>query len=64
MANDPLWKRLVGAFCGLGIAVALLLLFREGGVSGEELQEWQTAIVMGAGAAAIVLWLVMRQRNK
>jgi hypothetical protein len=64
MASDPLWKRLVGAFCGLGLAVALLLWFRQGGVSGAEIQHWQTVIVMAAGAAAIVLWLTMRKRSK
>jgi hypothetical protein len=63
MAQDPPWKRIVGGLCGVGILVAVLLLVRNGGVSAEEIEGWQLAIVGGAGLAGAVLWYV-RKRDR
>jgi hypothetical protein len=64
MAKDPAWKRVVGGLCGIGIMVAVLLLLRQRGVSGEDAQEWETAIVIGAAAAGVVLWIVKRRQRR
>jgi len=62
MAKGPAWKRIVGGLCGIGIMVAVLLLLRQRGISGEDAQQWETAIVTGAAAAGVVLWIVKRRR--
>ena len=64
MAQDPAWKRVVGGLCGIGIMVAVLLFLRQRGTSGEDVQQWQTAIVIGAGAAGVVFWLVKRRQRR
>ncbi|MGE0404080.1 MAG: hypothetical protein AB7T06_45655 [Kofleriaceae bacterium] len=64
MAKDPAWKRIVGGLCGIGIMVAVLLLLRQRGTSGEDVQQWQTALVIGAAAAGIVLWIVKRRQRR
>jgi hypothetical protein len=64
MAKDPEWKRVVGGLCGVGIMVAVLLLLRQRGVSGEDAQQWETAIVIGAAMAGVVLWLVKRRQRQ
>ncbi|NVB80438.1 MAG: hypothetical protein HOV81_18745 [Kofleriaceae bacterium] len=64
MAKDPAWKRVVGGLCGIGIMIAVLVLLRQGGASGEDVQQWETAIVFGAAAVGIALWLVKRQRQQ
>lgn len=64
MDKDPAWKRVVGGLCGIGIMVAVLLLLRQRGVSGEVVQHWEMAIVFGAGAAGAVLWIVKRRRRR
>ena len=61
MGNDPVWKRVVSGLCGIGIMVAVLLLLRQRGVSGESMQQWEMAIVAGAAAAGVVLWSVKRR---
>ncbi|MDX2092369.1 MAG: hypothetical protein SFX73_31185 [Kofleriaceae bacterium] len=61
---DPLWKRLVGGACGLGIMIAVLMLLKQGGVSGESLRQGQEVIVFAAAAVAIVLWFLKRKRAK
>lgn len=58
---DPTWKRVLGGLCGIGIMVAVLLLLRQRDVSGEDVQQWQTAIVVGAGAA---FWIVKRRQQR
>jgi hypothetical protein len=63
MAQDSAWKRVVGGVCGIGIMVAALLLLRQRGVSGENMQQWEEAIVWAAAAAGVVLWLVKRRQR-
>jgi hypothetical protein len=58
----PVWKRVVGGACGVGIGIALLLLFRDRGATGEDMRQWQTAIVFAAAAAFVVLLLVKRRK--
>ena len=64
MAKDPPWKRVVGGLCGIGIMVAVLLLIRQRGVSGEDAQQWETVIVIGAAAAGVALWIVKRRQRR
>ena len=64
MAKDPPWKRVVGGLCGIGITIAILLLLRQRGVSGEDAQQWETAIVIAAAAAGGVLWIVKRRQRR
>jgi hypothetical protein len=65
MAKDPAWMRAVGGLCGIGIMVAVLLLLRQRGVSADDAQQWETAIVVVAAAAGIAVWLVkLRQGRK
>ncbi len=64
MAMDPVWKLVVGGVCGIGIMIAVLLLLRQRGTSGEDMQQWETAIVIGAGAAGVVLWIVKRRQRR
>lgn len=42
--------------------VAVLLLLRQRGISGEDAQQWETAIVIGAAAAGVALWIVKRRQ--
>ncbi len=63
MANAPLWKRVVGGVCGIAIVIGGLLLLRQRGVSGEEMQRGETAIVIAAAVAGGVFWIVKRQRR-
>ena len=60
---DPVWKRIVGGLCGLGILVGILMLAKSDGVSGEKIQEWQEAIVIGAVAAAGLVFLIKRRKR-
>ena len=55
---------MVGGLCGIGIMVAVLLLLRQRGVSGEDMQQWETAIVGAAAALFVVLWLVKRRQRR
>jgi hypothetical protein len=64
VTTEPVWKRVVGGLCGVGLLVAVLILLRQRGVSGEDAQQWQTAIVIGAAAAAGLLWLVTRRSRR
>lgn len=64
MERDPAWKRVVGGLCGIGAAVAVLLLLRQRSVSGEDAQQWETALVFGAAAAGVVLWRVKRRNRR
>ena len=64
MVKDPAWKRVVGGLCGIGILVAVLLLLRQRGASGEDVQQWETAIVIGAAVAGAVLWIVKRRQRR
>lgn len=64
MAKDPAWKRFVGGVCGIGIMVAGLLLLRQRGVSGEDAQQWETAIVIAAAAVGVVFWVVKRRQRR
>jgi hypothetical protein len=64
MAKDPAWKRVVGGLCGIGITVVVLLLLRRSGASGEDVQQWQLAIVVGAAVAGVGLWIVKRRQRR
>jgi hypothetical protein len=64
MALDPQWKRIVSGMCGIGILIAVLLLIRNGGISGVTLGQWQEALVFGAAAAWGVLWIVKRRQQR
>jgi hypothetical protein len=64
MAQEAGWKRVVGGLCGIGIMVAVLLMLRQGGVSGADVQQWETAIVVGAGACGVALWLATRKYRR
>jgi hypothetical protein len=64
MAKDPAWKRVVGGMCGIGIMIAVLLLLRQRGTSGEDVQQWETAIVVGAAIAGVVFWIVKRRQRR
>jgi hypothetical protein len=64
MAKDPAWKRVVGGLCGIGITVAVLLLLRQRGVSGADAEQWETAIVIGAAAVGVALWLAKRRQRR
>ena len=55
---------MAGGLCGIGIMVAVLLLLRQRGVSGEDMQQWETAIVGAAAASFVVLWLVKRRQRR
>lgn len=59
--KDAAWKRIVGGLCGVGILVGVLVLLRQRGVSGEDIQLGEEALVFGVGAGAVVLWLVKRR---
>ena len=58
------WERIVGGVCGIGITVAVLVLPRQRGVSGEGAQQWETAIVIAAAAAGVTLWFVKRRQRR
>jgi 4-amino-4-deoxy-L-arabinose transferase-like glycosyltransferase len=64
MAKDPAWLRAVSGVCGIGIMVAVLLLLRQRGVSGDDAQQWEMVIVIGAAAAGIAVWLVKRRQRR
>jgi hypothetical protein len=64
MAKDPAWKRIVGGLVGIGIVIAILLLLRERGVSGADAQRWEEAIVIGAAAAGVAVWIVRRRSRR
>ena len=64
MAHDPVWKRVVGGVVGLGIAIALLTVLRQRGVSGQTIGQWEQAIVFAAAAATVVLWIVKRHQRQ
>lgn len=61
---DPTWKRVLGGLCGIGLMVAVLLMARQRGVSGDDVRQWETAIVFGAGAAGAVYWIVKRRQQR
>jgi hypothetical protein len=61
MAKDPVWKRVLGAVCGLTIVVAVLLIARSRGASGAEMQRWEEILVCSAAAAGAVVWLMRRR---
>lgn len=64
MAMDPVWKRVVGGLCGIGITVAVLLLLRQRGVSGAQMAQGQEVIVFGAAAAGVALWILNRNKRR
>lgn len=64
MAENPMWKRVLGGLCGIGIMVAVFLMLRQRDVSGDDVQQWETAIVVGAGAAGAVYWIVKRRQQR
>lgn len=64
MERDPAWKRVVGGICGIGIVAAVLMLLRQHGVSGEDAQQWETALVFAVAAVAVVLWFVKRRKRR
>ena len=64
MDKNPMQERVIGGLCGVGILIAVLLVARQRGVSGDEVGYWETAIVFGAGAAGAVLWIVKRRRRR
>jgi phosphate/sulfate permease len=63
MAKDPAWQRIVGGLCGVGIMIAVLLLLRQRGVSGEAVEQWQMAAAAAAAATLFVLWILKRRRQ-
>lgn len=44
--------------------IAVVVLLRQGGASGEGLQQLETAIVVGAGAVGVVFWLIKRKQRR
>jgi hypothetical protein len=63
-ANEPTWKKVVGGMCGIGIMIAVVLLARRHGATGEDVQRWEEAIVVAAAVAGVVLWLVKRKKRR
>lgn len=64
MHKDPAWKRVVGGLVGVGVLVAVILVLRAGGASGEDIQRWQEALVIGAAIAAIAIWIWQARRKR
>lgn len=59
----PVWKRVVGGLIGIVVVVGLIVIARSQGASGEQVQRWQEAIVFGAAAAGVAVYL-LRRRNR
>lgn len=61
---DPAWKRVVGAIVGLLLAVLILFgLRRYGGVSGNQIEEWQVLFVVAAALVGGLVLLLRRYRR-
>ncbi|MGN6104158.1 MAG: hypothetical protein ACTHU0_03570 [Kofleriaceae bacterium] len=63
MRPDPAWKRVVGGLCGLGLLVGVVVVLRQSGASGAEIQQWQQAIVFGAAIAFGIGYLVRKRKR-
>jgi hypothetical protein len=64
MVKDPAWKRVLGGVVGIVIVLCIVLLLRQRGVSGDDMQQWETVIVMTAAAAFGVRWFVKRRQRR
>ena len=56
-------ERVLGGVVGIVVGLCILLLLRQRGVSGDDMQQWETGIVVAAAASGVVLWFLKRRRS-
>jgi len=64
MEKDPAWKRVLGGAVGIAILVAVVLIARERGVSGAEMEQWEEVFVLSAVAAGGIVWYLRRRYRR
>lgn len=64
MVKDAAWKRILGGVCGIGILFALLWIFKQRGVSGDDAQRGEEILVCAAAVGGMAWWIVKRRKRR